>query len=120
MKLNSKKSSTKREKKTDLGMELQLPGLRRGGLKRGDGVVGVHIEDSDEAIEGGGGGDDAGGMGGHGDHAEAVAGVGPFQHHVVSSGAASAPEAHGLVERAGQKERVGTRLSRRNPCRRPN
>jgi len=72
-------------------MELQLPGLRRRGLKRGDGVVGVNIEDSDEAVESGGGSDDTGRVSGHGDHAEAVAGVGPLEHQVVGGGSAGAP-----------------------------
>lgn len=84
-------------------MELQLPALRGGSLKGSNGVIRIDIEDSNEAIKRCGGGNDAGGVGGDGDNAEAVAGVGSLQYDVVIGGGA-APEADGFVEGAGEEE----------------
>ena len=44
-------------------------------LEGGNGGVGIDIEDANEVIKGGGGGDEAEGVGGHRDDTEAMASV---------------------------------------------
>lgn len=96
-----------------LGIELQLPHFRRRSLEGGDGVVGGYIKDSDEAVNGGGGGDSAGGMGGDGDDPEAMSGVGLQLLRAVG-----VPQPHRLIKGARQQQRTGI-LRRRHPRRRP-
>lgn len=93
---------------------MHLPNFGRRSLESSDGIIRLHIENPNEAVDGSGGGDPAGGMGGDGDDAEAVAGVGTDEGEV----AVGVPEADGLVEGAGEEERrrlVGRRCPRGGP-----
>lgn len=80
-------------------IELHLPNFGGWSLECGDRTVGVHIEDSDEAVEGSGRGDDAGWMSCDGYDAEAVAGIGELELELVGS-----PQPDSLVESAGKEE----------------
>lgn len=66
-----------------LGIEAQLPDLGRRGFESGNGGVGINVEDPNEAVEGGGGGDQAGRVSCDGRHTKAVAGVGALEDEVV-------------------------------------
>lgn len=66
-----------------LGIETQLPDLGRWGFESSNGVVSVNVEDPNEAVEGGRGGDHAGRVSCHRRHAKAVAGVGALKDEVV-------------------------------------
>jgi len=48
-----------------------------------NGGVGIDIEDTNDVVEGGGGGDETEGVGGHRDDAKAMASVGALQNEVV-------------------------------------
>ena len=62
---------------------MHFPYFRGRSLEGGDGGVWIDNEDTDEAIEGGGGGDVGKGVGGKWEDVEVVAGVGGLQNEVV-------------------------------------
>lgn len=90
-----------------------MPDFRRRSFEGGNGSVRINVEDANVAIYGSGSGDPAGGVGGHGNDAEAMPSVGSQRSELLR-----VPEAHSLVEAPGEKERRSS-VAGADPRRRP-
>lgn len=80
------------QKTSYIWAKLQLPHFRGRSFQGGDGFIGGNIKDPNKAINGCGGSNSSGRVGGHGDDAETVTGISLETTQIIW-----VPQTHGLV-----------------------